>query len=103
MAFWKQSYIYGPYNIHGNFFYIDGKLRIKVHQKPENRYMSRNRKIKVHMYISEVKYSSRAKFLGAIPGDNCYFQGTREMEAYYFLFKISQYPKSCRGDFRHET
>ena len=121
----------------GENFYNEGKLSIKVYQKPENKYMyipyksahprhtiknyvigelkryvrinteelnflkiknrfflrMRNRgfkKYKLSHWFSEVKFSSRAKFLCDNPEKNCYFQGTRETEADSRLIQTSE-------------
>ena len=125
------------YIFKGIDFHINGKLSIKVYQKPENRYMyipiksahlrhtiknyilgelkryvrintdelnflkirnnfflrMRNRgfnKHKLSLWFSEIKYSSRAKYLGANPGNICYFQGTRETQAETLLTNIAE-------------
>ena len=112
------------YIFKGINFHINGKLSIKVYQKPENRYMyipfksahprhtiknyilgelkryvrinmdelnflkirnsfflrMRNRgfnKHKLSLWFSEIKYFSRAKYLGANPGNICF---SRERE-----------------------
>ena len=46
------------------------------------------KKNKLSYWFSEVKYSSRAKYLLANPGNICYFQGTQETEADSLLTKI---------------
>ena len=125
------------YIFKGINFHINGKLSIKIYQKPENRYMyipfksahprhtiknyilgelkryvrintdelnflkirnsfflrMRNRgfnKHKLSLWFSEIKYSSRAKYLGANPGNICYFQGTRETAADPLLIRVSE-------------
>ena len=47
-------------------------------------------KIKLSHWFSEVKFSSRAKFLCDNPENNCYFQGTRETEADSRLIQTSE-------------
>ena len=48
------------------------------------------KKNKLSHWFSEVKYSSRAKYLGANPGDICYFQGKQETEVDSLRIKISK-------------
>jgi len=53
----------------------------------------RNRGVNKHklsLWFSEIKYSSRAKYLGASPGNICYFQGTRETQAESLLINTSE-------------
>ena len=45
-------------------------------------------KNKLSLWFSEIKYSLRAKYLGANPGNICYFQGTRETQAESLLISI---------------
>ena len=47
-------------------------------------------KKKLSRWFSEVKYSFRAKYLGANPGNISYFQGTRETGADPLLIKTSE-------------
>ena len=47
-------------------------------------------KHKLSLWFSEIKYSSRAKYLGANPGNICYFQGTRETQAESLLMDMSE-------------
>ena len=47
-------------------------------------------KHKLSLWFSEIKYSSRAKYLGANPGNICYFQGTRETQAESLLINTSE-------------
>ena len=47
-------------------------------------------KQKLSLLFSEIKYSSRAKYLGANPGNICYFQGTRETQAESLLMDVSE-------------
>ena len=47
-------------------------------------------KHKLSLWFSEIKYSSRAKYLGANPGNICYFQGTRETQAKTRLTNIAE-------------
>ena len=53
------------------------KIKHEFSLKMQNRDFNKN---KLLHWFSEVKYASRAKFLGANPGDICNFQGTQEME-----------------------
>ena len=41
-------------------------------------------------WLSQVKYSNRAKFLDGNPDDTCYYQGTRETLADTTLIKIGE-------------
>ena len=47
-------------------------------------------KKKLSRWFSEVRYSLSTKYLGANPGNICYFQGTRETGADPLLVKISE-------------
>jgi len=136
-VFGNQVAFMDLYIYKGKEFHINGKLSIKVYQKPENKYMYipyksahprhtiknyilgelkryvrikteelnflkmknkfflrlRNRgfeKKKLSRWFSEVRYSLRTKYLGANPGNICYFQGTRETGADPLLVKISE-------------
>ena len=63
------------------------KIRNIFFQRMRNRGFKKN---KLSHWFSEVKYSSRAKYLGANPGNMWYFQGTRETVADSFLISISE-------------
>ena len=47
-------------------------------------------KNKLSLWFSEIKYSLRAKYIGANPGNICYFQGTRETQAETLLINVSE-------------
>ena len=47
-------------------------------------------KHKLSLWFLEIKYSSRAKYLGANPGNICYFQGARETQAESLLMNTSE-------------
>jgi len=47
-------------------------------------------KHKLSLWFSEIKYSLRAKYLGANPGNICYFQGTRETQAETLLINMAE-------------
>ena len=47
-------------------------------------------KRKLSFWFSEIKYSSRAKYLGTNLGNICYFQGTRKTQAKSFLVNMSE-------------
>ena len=63
--------------------------------KIKNRFFLRMRnrgfsKHKLSLWFSEIKYSSRAKYLGANPGNICYFQRTRETQAETLLINMAE-------------
>ena len=47
-------------------------------------------KYTLSLWFSEIKYSLRAKYLGANPGNVCYFQRTQEAQADFLLSNISE-------------
>ena len=63
------------------------KIRNKFFLRLRNRGFEKK---KLTRWFSEVRYSLRAKYLGANPGNICYFQGTRESMADPLLIKISE-------------
>ena len=103
----ENKYMYIPYKSahprHTIKNYVIGELKRYVRVNTEelnflkikNRFFLRMRnrgfnKIKLSHWFSEVKFSSRAKFLCDNPENNCYFQGTRETEADSRLIQTSE-------------
>ena len=63
------------------------KIKNKFFLRMRNRGFKKN---KLSHWFSEVKFSSRAKFLGDNLENKCYFQGTRETEADSLLIRVSE-------------